>query len=71
MAWIALDPAGEGLGVDERPPQVMEALEDNFSGWLELHDRGLPVFVEARMIYYIEPDVEERAATINEEATTV
>lgn len=59
MAWIALNPQGNGVWVDEHPKTVHECIEDTIGMFVECHKNGLPVFVDKDEIWYIEPDAEE------------
>lgn len=62
MAWISFNPQGDGVGVDETPPRVIELFqisEATNAEWTELHDRGRPLFLDHGIVFAVWPDDEE------------
>lgn len=60
MAWITLNAQGDGVGVDEDPTDVIKAFEQaTVSDWVQLHDRGRPLYVDYTAVYAVWPDDEE------------
>lgn len=67
MSWLAYDSNGGGVGCDERPAAVVEVFDACVGMWAELHDRGKPMFVDPRAVYWIAPDNEEVEKDTNKE----
>lgn len=59
MAWVTFNALGDGVGVDETPVEVIQIFDANSSDWVELHDRGRPLFVDERAVYAVWADDEE------------
>lgn len=59
MAWLAYNAENDGVGCDERPEEVAAIFDDTVGTWAKLHDRGKPMFVDPRAVYWICPDDEE------------
>lgn len=59
MAWIAFNPQGDGVGVDEAPRDVIRQFDGAADDWVELHDRGRALFVDRAAVYAVYPDDEE------------
>jgi hypothetical protein len=59
VAWLAYNAENDGVGCDERPEEVAAIFEDTVGTWAKLHDRGKPMFVDPRAVYWICPDDEE------------
>ena len=64
MAWITISSAGDGIGVDETPDQVIEIFESATGDWVKLHDRGRSTYIDARAVYTVCPDNEEIAKEV-------
>lgn len=59
MAWLAYNAENDGVGCDERPEEVATIFEDTVGTWAKVHDRGRPMYVDPRAVYWIAPDEEE------------